>query len=404
MKILFIVETTSIHAARWINQLRDTGWELHIFQSSSNCFGLHPEFQTGIFHLPDQVPNPPNTYIRYSTSSNPFLRKQINRFPLIKEYLHSLYLAGLIKKLNPDVIHLLGLNVNWVNQSQSLFRARQMLGGQLDAPWLYSSWGADLEYFAALSEKNRKEVVDVLKNCDYYVAESQRDAHLAQEMGLAGEFAGIFPAFGGFPIEKMDAFRQLGTPSSRRTIFLKGRDHEGKSNADKIGRAMTAMKAFAQCQDILSEYRIIVGQASEFVANEVATLSATTPLNIQVLPYLPYNLILRIIGASRLVLALTVNDGLPSILVESMALGAFPIHSDLESIREWIRNGKNGSLVEPENPDMVAAAIRNALAHNRLVDNAARINNQIVRDKLSDRVIQPKVVELYKNIAQGWRK
>ena len=87
-----------------------------------------------------------------------------------------------------------------------------------------------------------------------------------------------------------------------------------------------------------------------------------------------------------------------------MALGAFPIHSDLESIREWIRNGKNGSLVEPENPDMVAAAIRNALAHNRLVSNAAGIDNQIVRDKLSDRVIQPKVVELYKNIAQGWRK
>ena len=151
-----------------------------------------------------------------------------------------------------------------------------MLGGQLDAPWLYSSWGADLEYFAALSEKNRKEVVDVLKNCDYYVAESQRDAHLAQEMGLAGEFAGIFPAFGGFPIEKMDAFRQLGTPSSRRTIFLKGRDHEGKSNADKIGRAMTAMKAFAQCQDILSEYRIIVGQASKLWQTRVDSLGHYT--------------------------------------------------------------------------------------------------------------------------------
>jgi glycosyltransferase involved in cell wall biosynthesis len=321
---------------------------------------------------------------------------------LIKEFLHSLYLARLIKKLKPDVIHLLGLNVNWINQSRSLFKARHILGGHLNAPWLYSSWGTDLEYYASLSEKNKKEVVDVLKSCDYYIAESQKDANLAQEMGLNGKFAGIFPAFGGFPLENIDLYRQFGLSSSRKTIFLKGRDHAGISQVDRIGRAMTAMKAFALCQDDLSGYRIIIGQPSEAVAIEATILSATTSLNIKLVPSnIPHNSILRILGASRLVMALTINDGLPSILVEAMALGAFPIHSDLGSIREWIRNGENGFLVEPENPDMVAAAIRDALADDTLVDNAARINTQIVRDKLSDRAILSKVIELYKNIAQS---
>jgi hypothetical protein len=402
VKILFIAETTSIHSARWINQLKDTSWDVHVFQSSSICPSINPEFRTGIFHLPDQSTNPTNTQVKYSTSSssNPGLRKIIKLLPSTKDFIHTYYLAGLIKRLKPDVIHLLGINVNWRNQSRSLLEARRMLSGQLKAPLIYSSWGTDLEYFPKLSKKNREDVVQVLKNCDYYVAECQKDAHLAQDMGLAGKFAGFFPAFGGFPIRDIYLHQKSGATSFRKTIYIKGRDKEGKSGTDRIGRAMTAMKAISICQDILSGCRIIIGQASESVADEAAVLSATTELNIQLLPRLSYSSILRILGASRLALALTINDGLPSTLVESMALGAFPIHSDLESIREWIQNGINGFLVEPENPEALSIAIRRALADDNLVDNAAQINKQIIEDKLSENVILPKVIELYERVAK----
>ena len=52
MKILFIAEVASIHTARWLNQLKDTGWEVHVFQS--NVFGpaICPDLSCGTVYFP----------------------------------------------------------------------------------------------------------------------------------------------------------------------------------------------------------------------------------------------------------------------------------------------------------------------------------------------------------------
>jgi glycosyltransferase involved in cell wall biosynthesis len=217
-------------------------------------------------------------------------------------------------------------------------------------------------------------------------------------MGFDGESVGVFPAFGGVAWEDIKGLRQEGTISSRRTILLKGRHLD-----DRVGRAMTAMDALERCQDLLTGYRIAISQASPAVAKKANTLNSTTALNIQVLPHLRYDNLLRIVGQSRAMLALTVNDGLPSILVEAMSLGAFPIHSDLEPIREWIRDGENGLLVPAEDPQAVAHALRRALKDDGLVDRAAKINARLVRDRLSEAVVRPRVIEMYEHVAEQGR-
>ena len=396
MRILFVAETVSIHAARWINQLKDTGWELHVFQGVVPGYGVCPEFQCGTLYLPRSATVPRGVASQRTLPSNFLIRRASSHIAPLKRLLqtgHVLYLARLINQLKPDVIHSLGLNVNWNNMCLSVLQARRALGKKFKAPWVYSSWGTDLDYYARQSAEHRAEAEAVLKACDYYIAECKRDARLAQEMGFQGEFAGFFPAFGGVAWEDFKVLRRAGPVSSRKTIMLKGRDDI------HIGRAMTAMTAFALCQDTLSDYRIVIGQAGKAVVSEAAALSATTDLKIQVLPYLPYKTLLRIIGASRLLIALTVNDGLPSTLVEAMSLGAFPIHSDLDSIREWIRDGENGLLVPAEDSQAVADALQRALTDDELVDRAAEINARIVQEQLADAVVRPKVIEMYERVA-----
>lgn len=34
LRILFVARPYSIHSARWINQIADEGWDLHLFPSS----------------------------------------------------------------------------------------------------------------------------------------------------------------------------------------------------------------------------------------------------------------------------------------------------------------------------------------------------------------------------------
>ena len=52
----------------------------------------------------------------------------------------------------------------------------------------------------------------------------------------------------------------------------------------------------------------------------------------------------------QVVVSPTTHDGTPNTLLEAMACGCFPVAGDLESIREWIENGRNGLLVDPGQP------------------------------------------------------
>jgi glycosyltransferase involved in cell wall biosynthesis len=398
MRVLFVVETASIHAARWINQLHGTGWDIHIFQAAWQNSRVCPEFKCGTMYLPRRTNGPQGVKIKITLPQNPVARKLFRFRPRLAELLHIRYLAWLIRKLKPDFIHSLGLHVNGNNLCLPVLSACRMLDKACKPPWIYSSWGSDLDFYAGECLEQRVEVEKVLSHCDYHLAECERDVRLAQEMGFQGKFKGFFPAFGGVPLEDFRKLRRSDSYCSRQTILLKGRDCTG--GGDPVGRAMTAMKAFSLCQRELASHRIVIGQASQSVKDEAVVLSATTNLDIHVLPYLPYAALLRIVGASHLFIALTINDGLPASLVEAMSMGAFPIHSDLEPIREWIDNGENGLLVPPENPRAVASAIRQALNDDKLVEQAAEINDKIVREKLSRAVVRSRVIDMYIRIAK----
>lgn len=52
------------------------------------------------------------------------------------------------------------------------------------------------------------------------------------------------------------------------------------------------------------------------------------------------------------------DETMPIVILEAMALGKAVISTDVGGVREWLRDGMNGLLVEPENPE----ALSNALA------------------------------------------
>lgn len=399
MRILLVGETGSIHMARWANQLCDTGWDVHLFQAGPGI--VCPELSCGTVHLPAEQPVPAGvTMVLSPRPAEYWIRRPsalAARVLLGKTVPH---LAKVIEEIQPDIVHSLGLNHGWQNLCLPVLEARNVLGTRFKAPWVYSSYGQDFVGFRDLSPAHRAGVVDVLGACDYYIAECKRDARLADEMGFRGEFLGYLPAFGGVDLDHMSSLRLPGSTSARRTIYLKGSDNTD-GRGDPIGRAMTAMRAMELCADYLRDYRIIIGQTSPSIAIEAPLLHALTGLDVQVLPVgrAPHDTIVRAIGASRVMMAITINDGLPSTLVEAMTLGALPLHSNMEPIAEWIENGVNGLLVNPEDPESVAEALRRAVRDDSLVDTAAATNARLVRERLSAEVVHPKVLEMYQRVS-----
>ena len=62
----------------------------------------------------------------------------------------------------------------------------------------------------------------------------------------------------------------------------------------------------------------------------------------------------------------------PLKLFESMGAGTAVVASDLESIREIIKNGSNGMLFTPENPVDLARAVNTVLMDNKILDTITK--------------------------------
>jgi glycosyltransferase involved in cell wall biosynthesis len=77
----------------------------------------------------------------------------------------------------------------------------------------------------------------------------------------------------------------------------------------------------------------------------------------------------------------TTHDGTPNTLLEALACGCFPVAGDLESIREWIKPGQNGLLVDAGDPSALAAAILRGLNETALRKKAAEQNAVIIAER-----------------------
>lgn len=51
------------------------------------------------------------------------------------------------------------------------------------------------------------------------------------------------------------------------------------------------------------------------------------------------------------------DETMPIVILEAMALGKAVISTDVGGVREWLRDGMNGLLIEPENPEALSAGL-----------------------------------------------
>jgi glycosyltransferase involved in cell wall biosynthesis len=117
----------------------------------------------------------------------------------------------------------------------------------------------------------------------------------------------------------------------------------------------------------------------------VTALARVHSVPFEFAEYVPYDDLMRLYARARLAISATTVDGTPSFLTEAMAMGAFPIHSDMESIREWIEPGVNGLLFPIDDLGALERAIIRGLEDDDLCRKAAQRNQELVHSRM-DRV------------------
>lgn len=398
MRILFVAMSDSIHTARWVNRLQGKGWDIHLFPVDDSI--IHPELQNvTVQDRIDRKPGGLNDGIRTPNGFSllPRVERRARRF--VKQRFDSWQdparrLTRTIRKLKPDIVHSLEMQ----HAGYLTLESKKLLGNQYPQ-WIYSSWGSDLFFFANQPEHSAR-VREVLGECDYYIADCNRDVGLARGLGLKGKLLGVLPVTGGYDLRKMYPLKLSIPVSQRRVIALKGY-HDDRW----AGRALVALQALQQCADCVRDYEIEIYLAGDNVRYAAEYVARVTGLRISILPRSPVEEIAKLFGRSRIAIGLSVTDGSPSSLLEAMIMGAFPVQSDTISTAEWITHGENGLLVSAEDQNGVAGAICRALADDELVNRAAEINSRIAQERLDSCVLQPQISALYERvIAESHRK
>jgi len=391
MRILFVAQAVSPHTARWISQLQDQGWDIHLF----DMLGSFPHVELrGITEYSLLLPRKTPLTKPISYGHPFFLKYGLDPFPLslMGFFTRRIFrnrvqqLMKVIRDVKPDVIH----SMEMQSESYPLLEVLDLLGGKLPAPWILTTWGSDIFYYRQFPE-HLKKIKKVLANCNYLLPDCIRDEVLARKLGFKGSVPIVLPGAGGYSVSLMRSLIKEQVVSKRRLIMLKG--YEGWA-----GRALNALEALEACSDILSGYEIVVYLASPSVISKVKSIRKSGKLSIRILSRSPHKVMLELFSQARIALAINQTDGVPNAMLEAMTMGAFPIQSDTESTAEWLTHETNGLLVNPENVLSIEQALRRALADDALVDSAAELNFQMISKRLDSTVVKPQVLEMYKSI------
>jgi glycosyltransferase involved in cell wall biosynthesis len=125
--------------------------------------------------------------------------------------------------------------------------------------------------------------------------------------------------------------------------------------------------------------------------------------SVELLPGVRHAEMADVFRRAQIAVSLGIHDGTPNTLLEAMACGCFPIAGDLESIREWIQQGKNGLIVDPTDPDDLADAILEGLEKKDLRQSAAGLNQAIILQRAEYARCMERAEEFYRQVLSANR-
>lgn len=361
----------SVHVIRWIENLKDTSYELYWFDVLGK----------GRLETLDSV-HQYTAWKKRKTASikgEYFLRKKA---PLIYkkivpflEVTANEALEEIILEIQPDVIH----SFEMQSCSYPILKTMQKYP---NIKWLYSCWGSDLYYYQQFSA-HFKKIKRVLQRVDFLHTDCNRDFILAKKIGFLGKHIGVIPGGTGYKLAELEKYKF--PVEERKIILVKGYENE-------FGRGLNIIKAL---QQLKLDYEIIVFGSHINVINYIIA----NKLDFKVFDRLglSHQELMGLMGKSLLYIGNSISDGIPNTLLEALVMGAFPIQSNPGgATAEIVENGVNGFLIEnPEDVDEIKSLISYFIKNKKAMNKPQNINFELFKDKLNYDLNRGLVLQIY---------
>lgn len=408
MKICFLADARSPIAKNWISYFVRGGHEVSVISSYASSASEISGAQ--LFELPLGVASalPGSAALRAFDSkilrnANRLRQALPKRWNLQAVTLFGLQdvrrktaqAAAIIDRIDPDLVHAMRLPFEGLLASQAV----------LNRPLIISTWGNDFTLFSSHSGKINQLTRAALARTDAIHCDCKRDLGLAIELGFSpAKPARVLPGAGGvqtkfyFTLQPDAALlSHFGIPLDARLV-INPRGFRGYVRQDTFFRSIPqVLQSFPGtiflCVDM---------QGNAAAKNWIRKLSIAN--SVRLLPRLSREELAMLFRASAVSVSPSLHDGTPNTLLESMAAGAFPIAGDLDSIREWITDGENGLLFDPQEPSALANCMIRALGDRALRDEARERNRAFIRDRANYDVVMQEAESLYRDVVRDYQE
>lgn len=304
------------------------------------------------------------------------------------------WLAQVISEWQPDIIHTIGFFDG--QGGEFYYETIQRCPMNVSGKWvLQLAGGSDLSP-RWLNPEVSSMLKDILFKCDQIIVDNVTNINYLKNLEVPPDkIAAInpVPGTGGFEVEKLFSMWK-DVPSKRRSILIP------KMYESLWSKGMPILEAIQIAWSKIRPCDINILASSQDIMLWYWALPEDLRGSIHLLGSIPKSRVLEVMCTSRVVLAPSLVDGIPNVLFEAMAAGAFPIVSPLETIKTVVNNEENVLFARNLYPTEIADALIRTFTDDQLIDSAAQRNLALVRRMADRKVIQFKVIGYYENLVQ----
>lgn len=388
-KILFVGIAHSSHTHAWIDLLGNTEFNIRLFSTPDSHLPPHSwKVRTYISSVSD-VPLDPTV----RRSLYPYLVSKIPGSRVIFPRLFpraAAWLAEIIRKWKPDIIHTLGLDP----AGHFYWQVRKKYHLDRIGTWIVQLRGGSDLSLSRFDPDLRGWMSQILCECDQILSDNLQNVRFIEEMGIDTERVAPIvpvPGTGGVDVSQLSSKSQ-NKPSERRIILWP------KAYTSPWSVALPVLEGLQLCWDAIQPCKLNMLVPTPDVEMWYKALPETIRKHTHLTKRIPRDDVLAIMLQSRVMLAPSLIDGVPNSLFEAMATGAFPIVSPLETITPIVKAESNVLFARNLYPQEIAEALVRAMTDDNLVDQAAHRNLTLVGEIADRAIIGPRVINYYKNL------
>jgi glycosyltransferase involved in cell wall biosynthesis len=373
MRLLFVADGRSPTTLSWLQYWVEEGYETHLI-STYPCI---PPAGLKSFHtLPvafGGLAGGGGMGIRFGFKNQlkRILRPLRDVLGPLSLPLHRKQFRTLVQTIQPDLVHALRIP----------FEGMLAAATPKSIPLVVSIWGNDITLHARASFLMAGLTRRALVRADGLIADTHRDIQLGREWGLGSKKpALVVPGAGGIRFEELDAAIKRsaplpeGIPPGLLVVNPRGQ-RPGSLRQDVFFKAIPfVLEKVPQAVFVCPPLK---GDAEAEKLVETLGLQESTKL----WPHLEQGQLWALLKQAAVFVSPSVHDGTPNSLLEAMACGCLPVVGNIESMREWVRDGVNGLLVDANSPRALAHGMIAALENQSLRDRARNENARLLAER-----------------------